>query len=102
MRWDSDSLDSPGASEATGEAAAAVPCKLTVLPRDTEQREVQLVGADVLTLRHPGEPLLRHHPVLVVRQVQEAPRLPVQVAGLDVGRHIARAQPVVEQAVDFL
>ncbi len=64
-------------------------------PGDAEQREVQLVGADVLTLRHAGEPLLRHHPVLVVGQVQEAPGLPVEVAGLDVGRHVAGAQPLV-------
>src|SRR3954451_19863115 len=105
MRRDNDNRDS-AASEPFSDTTSPEPSIPQASPihstRDAEQREVQLVGADVLTLGHPGEPLLRHHPVLVVRQVQEASGLSVQVTGLDKGGHVAGAQSVVEKRVDFL
>src|SRR3954447_26291799 len=107
MRRDSDNCDSAASepfSDTTSPRTIDPAGKLSPIhsTRDAEQREVQLVGADVLTLGHPGEPLLRHHPVLVVRQVQEASGLSVQVTGLDKGGHVAGAQSVVEKRVDFL
>src|SRR5882757_4896973 len=68
---------------------------------DAEQREVQLVGADVLTLRHAGEPLLRHYPVSVGVQTQGAPGLSVPVAALGICGHVAGAWRLFQQVVDL-
>src|SRR3954468_22440326 len=70
------------------------------LLRDAELAEVELVGADVLRLRYAGEPLLGDHPVLVVTEVQIAPRGRVRLGRLDEERGAAGRDGGVQHLVD--